>query len=346
MNVETWSSLILEVSKGKTLPALLTALVDLSDMRRIAIDKGVGAKGFRTEKATQSQLAPLLAKEAPRNDGLREELAKALAEVGPAGNRKGKPAPAAARAEDSAASKALELRLRKAEKKALREAESAKKARASRQKCLARQAALEGETAELRRELARLDKECETWRQRAQAVTSDGPAGDPKLVEESKREQLGYEERIRDLEELDRRHRIAEAEHLSRIREYELQVQELESLLPRGHKERLKKSRVSHAPPSDAPALIPVYGREFLDALEKISESDQHRIHTTLAQIVLAGLEQPGLRVKTLKGRGGLLSVRAGIHYRIYFTRSGERLILHHVGTREEQETFLKKWKA
>ena len=346
MKLEAWNTLILESSKGASLAEWLTAMLDLETMRRIAIDKGLTAKGFRVEKASVQRLAPLLAKEAAKNVGLREELARALKDVCEGSSAEATPPSSPSPDPGLAERKALELRLRKALKKSQREALSAKKARESREKSLAKLSAQARVEAELRREVQALTKDCEATQKRLAEMEASRSAGDRKSDEELERERAQLMERIQELEEFDRAHRISEAEHLSRIRELESVVQELDALLPRGKRERLKQFQRSQVEQRSAPGLIPVYSRDFLDALDRISEADQHRIHTALAQIVLGGLNQPGHRVKSLKGRGELLSLRAGIHYRVYFTRTGDKIHLHHVGTREEQDTFLRKWKS
>ncbi len=346
MSAEAWNSLILECADSNSLSTLLAVLLDLPTLRRIAIAKGIGAKGFRVEKASAQRLAPLLVKEAAKHEGLRGELAAALAQLQVGSQTQEQESVKSVLAVDPVQVKALELRLGKAEKKSLREAASARKARESLQKSLEDLEALARSEADLRRQLSQLSRDCEELRARVQESREPAAERQEKRAAQAHRERVRLEERVEDLEQLDRAHRLDEADFLSRIRELESLVQELDALLPRGKKERIKQFRKSQVERKDTPGLVLLYSREFLDALERITESDQHRIHVTLAQVVLGGLDQHGLRVKSLKGGGELLSLRSGLHYRVYFTRSGDRLYLHHVGTREEQDTFLKKWRG
>ncbi|MEZ5987675.1 MAG: hypothetical protein R3F30_00825 [Planctomycetota bacterium] len=151
-------------------------------------------------------------------------------------------------------------------------------------------------------------------------------------------------QRIAELEQADQQRRLDLATARSRIRELEAEVEELEGLLPRGQKERRKQKRRSEEEARTQASLLPVLEPDFLAALGRLPETDQRRVFSALAQVVLHGLEVPGLATKILKGKGELMSVRAGIHLRIYFHRDGDRLRLLHVGTREEQDSFLKRW--
>ena len=130
-----------------------------------------------------------------------------------------------------------------------------------------------------------------------------------------------------------------------RERELEGMVHDLEALLPRGQKERWRLKKRSLEPLPAAQVLLPRFTEAFLRSLEHLNSADVRRVYIAIAQMILMGQDYPGLHAKNLKGMGGLLSVRAGMHLRLYFLREGDNVDFLHAGSREEQPTYFKKLK-
>lgn len=313
-------------------------MIPVAELRRIAASHGLKPKGgFRVQRASAKQLGELLADRLGGDDAVRGELAGLL----PTGEPEASGANGPQDGHDErlrAELVRLNLKLEKSEKRAKREQDSAQKARRSlqlavesRRKNEARIAELTNRSSDLARryeavesELARLRKRCAEFEKRD--VAREG-------------ELLGR--RVEELEQAGEESRREIAELSSRNRKLEELTRELESYLPRGQKERLRQLRRESEEPTAL--LTPFFAEDFLRSLEGFEVETLRRIHVAIAQLVLSGIDYPGLQVKVLKGVKGLHSMRAGIHHRVYFRRDGDLIVFEHAGSREDQPGYLKK---
>lgn len=333
-----WIELALEGRGSLSLAALVRKLVPLSDLRKLATAHGLRPKGFRVERAGARQLGDLLAEQFLTNDRLRQELAERISAATRIEASTEETEPAKPSTQDVAA---LSYRLERAERAAKTERTSASKARRSLEESVELRNQVQREVENLTRQLNELERnraaegrEVERLRARCEELaSSDSEALLVQLREE------GEEHRRSDDSQ-----RRAIAELTSRARELELLVAELESYLPRGQKQRLKLKRKEQASEVPAAGWLPCYTDDFLNSLEELENEPLRRVHAAVAQLVLQGPEYPGLHAKALKGGGDLWSIRAGVHHRVYFQRDGNRVVLQHAGTREDQETYLKKF--
>ncbi len=179
--------------------------------------------------------------------------------------------------------------------------------------------ALKKQYAELERDLDRVKQESERGEE----------AGLRKALEQLR-------ERFQELS-----HENAELRTVNR--ELGEQVEELESMLPRGKRERLRWKQNDAKPTIEGGAFLPCFGDGFLKTLSSFERNDELRIWHSIAQLLLYGSDLGGLHFKTLHVPGKLHSIRAASHLRIYFQRDGELLIFEHACHRNKQDEYLKR---
>jgi len=318
-----------------SLASLVRRLIPLPELRKLATAHGLKPKGFRVERAKAEQLASLLAEQFLTNERLQEELAQRLADATRVEIQVSEPA-----TKSDVTDTALSYRLERAQRDAETQRASARKARKSLQESVEQRDEARRQIAELTRRIAELERVRDVDRRELLELR----ARCSELERDSVRSELDQLRKERDewcIVDVNQRRTIAELS--TRARELELLVAELESYLPRGQKERLRLKRRDQASEVTVAGWLPCYTDEFLRSLSELEAEALRRVHTAVAQLILHGPEYPGLHAKALKGTEDLWSIRAGVHHRVYFQRDGNRVILQHAGTREDQETYLKK---
>ena len=343
MKPETWKELILADKGVIPLSRLLAVLLSVEELRKLASSHGLKLKGgFRVQKAQSGKLAELLGETALSNDRLRDELANELAKAAPTSSRSSKD-PDASQLElerTRAKLESLTLKSEKAEQKLMRERGSAKKARKSLAAVLEKQQDSQKELDAVRAECRQLQRRLDRQSDELSALEAKGHVGRQEGLD---RASLLRRQTLLEAKDAKSRKKIAILS--SRERELEGMVHDLEALLPRGQKERWRLKKRSLEPLPAAQVLLPRFTEAFLRSLEHLNSADVRRVYIAIAQMILMGQDYPGLHAKNLKGMGGLLSVRAGMHLRLYFLREGDNVDFLHAGSREEQPTYFKKLK-
>lgn len=339
MKAEEWIQAIL-AGKGKVpLSSLLAREVPLAALRGVALEHGLKPKGFRVERAGADQLGELLAEHFVRDTVVQQQLAELLASSGADSGADRPPAAAPPGWQERAA--ALERELGEARARVKKERQSAAKARATTHDAIQKRAATEARATELRARLQDLARELEAKTAQLAALEA---RRDQEGAAQRDRAFADLAARVAELEARDEAARRKNAELMSRIRAVEEENDELESLLPRGQRERRKHGRRGIASETTA-ILLPRFSADFLRDLAGLGAEQERRVFAAVARLVLQGLDYPGLHAKALKGMRGLISIRASESLRIYLEREGDEAKLKGVATREQQATYLKKWK-
>ena len=348
MQAEDWIEVLLAGKGRLSISALLAKRIELAQLRELATAHGLKPKGFRVEKAKAKQLADLLAERFALHERLREAIGEALAaaDASEADARAGDAADEAAD-EDKAAIATVERELEQLghELATLRSAHaraeaSADKARKSRDAAIEEREQAERAAEEATRRASAGERELRAARREIEELAGSGASADAA----ARRAELA-EASAREASERDRTQRLKLAELTSRVRELESEVEELESWLPRGSNERRKRLARSLAQGERAAGVTPIFREEFFRTLDELEHDARRRIWIAIARLVLHGWEYPGLQAKALKGMGGLYSIRGADHLRVYLLHQGDEAVILAAGKREEQDTFLKRWR-
>jgi len=342
MEAQSWVELIL-AGKGRiALDSLLAKLLSLGELREIALRHGLKPKGFRVQRATVGQISTLLSDSFGRVPELQPELGAILERAFAAAEDR----TADASGTDDLASVVakqrdrfviLEREMADLRSKVERESASARKARESRSEAIAKRDAAEHAKHELEIRVCELERVRDVQRLELEQRRATGSEKETPEAAELAQLSRAFEETRRS--EAEARKRIAEL--MSRCRALEDANEELESFLPRGQRERRRQlSRQSEAAPEQ---VLPRFTDEFFRSLGDLEVDQERTVFAAIARLVLQGFDYPGLHAKSLKGLGGLWSIRAGEHLRIYLVRDGDTATFEAAGTREEQSTYLKK---
>ena len=343
MNAANWDQWILETRDEVPKARLFEMLLPVQELRRIAKARGLKPQGFRVERAPAGHLAREIARQSTGDAELRASLVLLLTSLSQAPEPAGEVAPDSAAVDCAEQERLLESARAEQQRleRALRKAErSAKKARDSLSEAIAeRDAAKEakGRNAQhaqgCERQLESLGKSYEALKAQL-AAAQEGSRSD---------EQTALRRQVEELEARDLELRRVNAELASSQRELSEQLEELESMLPRGQRERLRWRDKAARPALEGGGYLPRFEPGFFRALAALERADELRVWAAISQLLLHGTEPKGLAFKALQGPGKIHSIRAASHLRVYFLRDGDVLVFEHAGHREEQDHYLKR---
>ncbi|MCA8969318.1 MAG: hypothetical protein KDC95_06020 [Planctomycetes bacterium] len=339
MSSEHWIALGLLPRGRFTFARLLATLLPEDALRDLARAHGVKPKGFRVEKANSDQLAEAIAEEFARSEPLRIAVARQLeSSIAVASPRTSADEPAKSRDEllrqrEEVESKRRADEVRKLERSTSRAMRSRDDAVRQLEEARRTILDLEARVAAKERDLDRLMGSIAP--KSAGATENVGAAEMARALE--------LEKALTEAEMVDRsnRHRIAEL--TSRIRELESENRELEDYLPRGERERRKQVRKSYEDALRRTTLLPRFEAEFFRSVEALQVAERRQVFTAIARLILFGSEYPSLQFKSLKGTGGISSIRASEGLRIYFVRTEDTVLILDCAQREQQDGWLKR---
>ncbi|MCB9880649.1 MAG: hypothetical protein H6832_13535 [Planctomycetes bacterium] len=339
MSSEQWIALGLLPRGRFTFARLLAALLHEAALRELARAHGVKPKGFRVEKANADQLAEAVAEEFARSEPLRTAVARELESTTTvssprtSGEELTKSRDELVRQRDEVESKRRADEVRKLERSTSRAMRSRDDAVRQLEEARRTILELEARIAAKERDLDRL----------MASIASTNVGEDEHAAAAEMARVLELEKALAEAEATDHanRHRIAEL--MSRIRELESENRELEDFLPRGERERRKQVRKSYEDALRRTTLLPRFEAEFFRSVEALQVAERRQVFTALARLILFGSDYPSLQFKSLKGTGGISSIRASEGLRIYFVRTEDTVLILDCGQREQQDGWLKR---
>jgi hypothetical protein len=318
------------------LALLLEHVVPVQRLRELVRKLGLSPKGgFRVERAPARVLAPLLA-ELKDAEQLEEVIALLLPQRAPDAALGEPSAPETAHAEAAAVENRPLLALRDAEIARLRA--ELDRARDNALRASEREAELSRRHDQAQQQVLLLRRDAERARPgpRAEVETHE--------LRELVRRNHELESERQGFIDADEALRRQLAHNQSRLRMLELQLAELEALLPKGKRKR--KPPVDDAAPAVERRLrLPYFLPSFYKSLEGRERRSIERAYQAILLFCTEGHAYPGLEVKQLGGQD-TWSFRASLGLRVYFRPLPEGDIeLLELGNREDQNTTLRRLK-